>query len=167
MVCSVTILSFFRYAWRCESCGFDLCYGCTKDYKSFMHEHILTKSDPKKTFPALISWKCQLCKKHYSHTDVEKPYICRECKPPFRICGTCLTGKVLSPELDEVNFCVSTHLLKEELKSEKWNRKSIQRNSYLQSFKKGYFLVVHFFPYMNIFVTKCSKWLFHEIIYSC
>lgn len=81
-----------QYAWRCESCGFDLCYGCTKDYKSFMHEHILTKSDPKKTFPALISWKCQLCKKHYSHTDVEKPYICRECKPPFRICGTCLTA---------------------------------------------------------------------------
>ncbi|XP_028392709.1 zinc finger X-chromosomal protein-like isoform X1 [Dendronephthya gigantea] len=78
-----------RLPWHCEEgCDFDLCFGCTRSHKSAAHRHLLLKSNPKKTYPNLDGWGCDICGEGYHHEDNEKPYECKKCE--YDLCEKCM-----------------------------------------------------------------------------
>ena len=85
---------FFSLPWHCEKgCEFDLCYGCTKSHKSAAHRHPLQKSNPKKSYPTLPGWKCDICGEDVRHEEQEKPYHCKTCH--YDLCQNCMEGDVV------------------------------------------------------------------------
>ena len=87
--CGATSTSQGRLTWHCENgCYFDLCFGCTRSYKSTAHRHLLLKSNPKESYPSMQGWVCDICCKEFKHEDEEKPYECKNCQ--YDLCQSCM-----------------------------------------------------------------------------
>lgn len=80
---------FFRFAYHCSECEFDVCPDCFKPHPTPLHAHPLYKSKSQDVCSVFSDfWKCDNCGSPQSSVADNKPWHCPTCK--YNLCHSCM-----------------------------------------------------------------------------